>query len=168
MQRRDFTLAGLSAAAIAASQVAFAQQGERAAPQQPGKHEHKGYSDHFRDCAEACSDCQRECDRCAMHCATMLSHSDSSGHSHHKTLQTCMDCADMCAAAAQIVSRGGPFSADICAACADACRKCADACKQHGDDPKMKACAEECEKCEKACRSMLRTTDRSTPAKPAR
>lgn len=80
------------------------------------------------------------------------------GKKHHMaTLQTCQDCADICAAASQIVSREGVMSDVICQACADACAKCAKACRTHGSDDKMMtACAAECEKCEKACRDMLK------------
>src|SRR5689334_13178467 len=66
------------------------------------------------ECAQACNACQRECDSCAHHCAHML----ASGHKEHlKTLQTCQDCADFCAAAARIVSRAGPFMDTICKGC---------------------------------------------------
>ena len=140
-------------------QVASGQQNKAPAHEGHGKHNMLGYSEHFKECAEACSDCQRECDRCAMHCAGMLSH----GKDHHMTMQTCMDCADVCAAAAQIVSRGGPFAMEICEACADVCKQCAAACRKHPDDSKMAACAKECEACEKACRSMLQTAKQHDP-----
>ncbi len=159
MHRRAFTMAGISAAALAVGQVASGQDTKRpAANAGHANHNMQGYAEHFQKCAEACSDCQRECDRCAMHCAGMM----AQGKEHHQmTMQTCLDCADVCAAAAQIVSRGGPFSADICAACADVCKKCAAACRKHENDEMMAACAKECEACEKACRSMLQN------AKPA-
>lgn len=150
MHRRAFTMASLSAAALAVGQTATAQEKHA---QQHGKG-HVGYSKHFQECATACSDCQRECDRCAIHCANMIPGANSD---HHTTLQTCLDCADVCAAASKIVSRGGPFAIDICEACADVCKQCAEACRKHENDPMMAACAKECEECEKACRSMLQT-----------
>jgi hypothetical protein len=153
MQRREFATLGLSAAAIAAmSQVGRAQQAAKS-----GDHEHRGYHESFMKCAEACSDCARECERCAMHCAHML----GQGHeTHMRTLQTCQDCADICVTAANVMSRGGPFSVSICEACADACKRCGDACLQHKDDKRMKACADECRKCEEACRTMLRSAQK--------
>jgi hypothetical protein len=74
---------------------------------------------------------------------------------HMKTLSTCRDCADVCAAAAQIVSRHGPFAESICKACAVVCAGCAEACEQIAHDEHMKQCAEECRRCEKACREMI-------------
>lgn len=153
MGRREFGLAGLSAAAVLATRgAAFAQpagrQGGTAAAAE-------GHGDHamFDECAKACGDCQRECDACANHCTDLLSQGKKE---HAETLRTCQDCADVCATAASIVARKGPFSADICKACADACAKCGEACEQFNQDPMMKRCAEECRRCEEACREMLR------------
>lgn len=112
----------------------------------------------FAKCAEACSNCQRECDTCASHCSRMLTQGEKA---HAVTLQTCLDCADFCAAAAQIVSRGGPFSDLICQSCAEACARCAKECNKFPNDSHMKKCADECLKCEKACREMLKHTDKS-------
>ena len=105
------------------------------------------------ECAEACAECQRECDSCATHCAHQL---HGGKKEHFETLMTCRDCADFCAAAAQIVARGGPFAKEICTGCAEACAKCAKACEKFADDEHMKECAEECRECEKACREMLK------------
>ncbi|MEO8268873.1 MAG: four-helix bundle copper-binding protein, partial [Aureliella sp.] len=72
-----------------------------------------------------------------------------------ETLSTCLDCADICAAASQVVARGGPFAKLICAACADACQKCAAACEKFPADEHMAKCAAECRQCEAACRKMI-------------
>jgi hypothetical protein len=106
-------------------------------------------------CAAACSDCQRSCDGCATHCAHLLFEGQKA---HFATLATCQDCATVCAAASQIVARGGPFSHVICTACADACERCAKECEKFPGDMHMKACAQECRKCEKACREMLKAS----------
>jgi hypothetical protein len=113
----------------------------------------KAHQGHGLDaCAKACDDCQRACDSCATHCVRLI----AAGKSDHvKSLQTCQDCADTCAAAARIVSRQGPFVDVICKACAEACARCAKACEQFPQDERMSQCAEECKKCEKACRDML-------------
>jgi hypothetical protein len=68
---------------------------------------------------------------------------------------TCQDCADVCAAASQIVARGGPFSKTICGSCAEACAACAKECEKYPNDVHMKECAEECRECEKSCRAMV-------------
>jgi hypothetical protein len=154
MKRRQFAVAGLSAAALATmGQVSPGQEQRQ-----------QGQANSFRDCAKACSDCQRECDSCASHCAEMMT--SHPGHNHQTTLRTCLDCADVCAAASRIVSRGGPFSGQICEACAEVCKRCGEACQQHAGDKTMQACAEECKRCEEACRNMVRTAQQGTGRQP--
>lgn len=156
--RREFTVAGLTAATLGTFQgIAGAQApANKATPRTAGApgHAHEGtaHSDMMRACAKACSDCQRECESCAAHCATQL---EGGKKDHAKTLATCLDCALFCAAGASIVARGGPFAAMICKACVDACATCGKECEKFPDDKHMKACAEECRKCEKACKDMV-------------
>lgn len=152
IRRREFAIAGMSAAALAALKATgFAAPGDRG----------RGHDrdDMFSKCARACSDCQRECDACATHCAESM----AEGAKHHlATLMSCRDCADVCSTAAQIVARGGPYADLICQACAEVCARCAKECEHHGRDDKVMArCAEECRKCETACRAMLSHADRS-------
>ncbi len=104
-------------------------------------------------CAQACSECQRQCDACATHCGRLIAEGK---HDHLTTLMTCQDCATICVAAAQVVSRGGPFSELICQACADACARCGRQCDKFADDEPMRACAAACRKCEAACREMAK------------
>lgn len=145
--RREFAVAGLSAGALAA------MAGSARAQKAGVVADHAEHDDVLQACAKACSDCQRACDMCTTHCAHQL-HAGKA--EHMTTLATCQDCADYCVAAAQIVARGGPFSAVICAACADACSMCGKECEKFPDDKHMKMCAEECRKCEKACRDMVK------------
>lgn len=137
---------GLSAVGIAAFEGALGGSRALAADD---RSKHKAYD----DCAKACSDCQRECDSCAAHCADLLAKGEKD---HATTLATCQDCADVCAAAARIMARGGPYSGKICDACAAVCALCGKECEKFPDDEHMKKCAEECRKCEKACREMLK------------
>lgn len=147
LQRRQFAAAGLSAMAAAT----LHRSANAAEPDQHSGHDHD--SGPFEKCATACSQCQLECSSCATHCAMQL----KQGHKDHaETLATCQDCADMCVAASQIVSRKGPFADLICKACADACAKCAVACEKFPDDKHMAKCAKQCLECEKACREMLK------------
>jgi hypothetical protein len=144
--RREFGLTGIAAAA------ALAMKATAVADDKTGSAGHAGHGGMFSKCAEACSNCQRECDACAHHCAVQL----AEGHKAHlMTLQTCLDCAALCATAAQIVSREGIFSNLACTACADACARCGKECDKHQGDKMMAACAEECRRCEKACRDMV-------------
>lgn len=148
---------GLTAAALllaAATFFGFAPFGQTE-DKKPAPAAHNEHHEAMMACAKACSDCQRVCDSCSAHCAHMLREGMKE---HHTTLMTCQDCASVCAAASQIVARGGPFSATICAACADVCGKCAAACEKFPNDPHMKQCADECRKCEKACKDMVQHT----------
>jgi hypothetical protein len=62
-----------------------------------------------------------------------------------------LDCATICGAAVQILSRGGPYRDIIADACAAACGECATALEVFHDDEHMKKCAEICRKSERAC-----------------
>jgi hypothetical protein len=129
--------------------LAFGQPGLT----QEKKAAHTEHDEVMQACAKACSDCQRACDSCATHCTHML----SEGRKEHlATAMSCRDCATICAAAAQIVARGGPHSLLICECCAAACDQCGAACEKFPDDKHMQACAEECRKCEKACKAMVK------------
>ena len=113
---------------------------------------HDPHAAHFIDCAKECHHCALLCDTCATHCAHMI----ADGHKEHMTtLQTCQDCSSICASAANVTAKGGPFSDLICTACAEACKRCGEACAQFPHDEHMKKCAEACKTCEKACRDML-------------
>ena len=68
------------------------------------------------------ADCLRECESCTDYCTKHL----AMGHKDHvKTQKACADCADVCAAAARILSRNGPMSAVIAETCAKVCDLCA-------------------------------------------
>lgn len=148
MDRREFAVAGVSAAALLALRAA-------ASAEEVGKTPAAGHAhdEAFDVCAKACSDCQRACDSCAAHCA----HRVGDGMKlHMTTLQTCLDCADVCGMSSHLVSRRGPFMHLVCSSCAEACTRCAQECEKFPDDRHMKACAEECRRCEKACREMVK------------
>ncbi len=147
IHRRNFTVAGLSAAAI--SVLGLGGRAEERTPAIGSQNP----ADHFEPCARACCDCQRECDFCAAHCADMVGKGEQP---YLVTLQVCLDCANLCAAAAQVVARHGLLSAVVCQACADACSRCAKECETVGKgDRRMAACAERCRLCEKSCRDMI-------------
>jgi hypothetical protein len=148
MKNRIFALS-VMAVTLAFSQlhVSALQKKEKTVPDREGHHAA------MMACAKACSDCQRECDMCATHCTHLI----SEGKKEHLASQrTCLDCANICATAAQITSRHGPFASLICEPCAEACNRCAKECEKHPDDQHMKRCAEECRRCEKACRTMVK------------
>jgi hypothetical protein len=132
-------------------------RGRRAPAGRPGRPPahgggHAMHGGEHDECARACSDCQRACDSCANHCAQMVM---QGAPDHLTTLQSCLDCAEICAAASRIVSRGGPFGEIICKACADACAACGKNCEQFPDDEHMAQCAKVCRECEQECREMV-------------
>lgn len=132
-------------AAVAAAAVGLSVGTQRAAD-----HEHARPG--LDKCAKACADCMRECESCHRHCMMMLAQGKKE---HHTTANTTADCADVCAAAAKIVARGGPFAGHVCEACAKACEACGAECDK-SDDPHMKRCAKACKECAAACREMLK------------
>jgi triphosphoribosyl-dephospho-CoA synthetase len=133
---------GMAALALLVGQTA---RGSRA-------DEKDAHAEHFTQCAKACAKCMRECESCAHHCANLVAEGKKD---HLKTLGTCADCAEFCAAAAKIVSHHGPMAVLSCEACAKACDTCGTACEKHPDDEHMKRCARECRDCAKACREMV-------------
>ncbi len=113
---------------------------------------------HFQACAKECAECMRECESCTRHCADLIVEGQKD---HLITMGTCIDCADVCAAAAKIVARRGPMSAAVCESCAKACDTCGAACEKFSDDEQMKRSAQECRNCAKVCREMLNHTSAS-------
>ena len=111
------------------------------------------HSAHSEQCAKACTDCLHECESCAHHCANLVA---SGQKDHLRALGTCADCADVCTAAAKVVSRHGPLTGTICESCAKACDLCAAECEKHSQDEHMKRCAKACRDCAKACRDMIK------------
>lgn len=101
-------------------------------------------------CSEACTACADAC----------LSE-DMVG-----SLTTCirlnLDCADICATTARVLSRQTGFDATIARmqleACAAVCMACAAECAMHaGMHEHCRVCAEACSRCERACRELLGT-----------
>jgi hypothetical protein len=109
-------------------------------------------SDIMSRCAKACSDCHLACQACAKHCQSMVS---AGMKQHVKSLALSRDCADVCAAAAHVVSRKGPMSKSICEACVKACEACGAECNKYPTMKQMKECADSCAKCAAACKEMI-------------
>jgi hypothetical protein len=136
--------------ALLAFALSFGGSAQRGIGADDKDHKH---GDHFTKCAKACADCMLECEMCARHCADMVIKGESK-HAH--TMGTCVDCADLCAAAAKIVGRKGPMSVTTCEACAKVCDVCGKACEEFPKDAHMKKCAKACRDCAKACREMVK------------
>lgn len=99
-------------------------------------------------CSEACTACADAC----------LSEQDIA--SLAKCIRTNMDCADICAVTARVLSRHTGYDANISrsllGACATACKSCGDECAKHAEmHEHCRICAEACRSCEQSCRDLL-------------
>jgi hypothetical protein len=79
-----------------------------------------------------------------------------------KCIRTNLDCADLCAVTARVLSRHTGYDANITRAaveaCRSACKACADECERHADmHEHCRVCAESCRRCEQACEELLRS-----------
>lgn len=101
--------------------------------------------------------CSESCTSCADACL-----SEDMVAELTKCIRTNLDCADVCAATARVLSRHTGYDASISRtlleACATACRACGDECGSHADmHEHCRICAEACRTCEQACRDLLGT-----------
>ncbi|GAB2855728.1 four-helix bundle copper-binding protein [Actinocorallia aurea] len=100
------------------------------------------------DCAQACTACADAC----------LSEPDLAMLG--KCVRTNLDCADICATTAKILSRHTGYDARISVAqlksCMVACDTCADECAVHaGHHAHCRVCAESCRACSAACERLM-------------
>jgi hypothetical protein len=110
----------------------------------------RGKGARYHDCIEACVACLVACEMCSDAC---LDEQDV------KMMVQCIrldrDCAEACATAVRVMSRGGPLAAELCKACATSCDACAKECERHAKMAEhCRLCAEACRKCADACRKM--------------
>ena len=127
--------------------TAFA--GSRASADEP----HAKHAEHFIRCAKACAECLLECDFCHHHCVGLV----VEGHKEHaKTLKLCVDCGEICSAAAKLAARQSVLAVILCESCAKACDECNAACEKFPDDKIMAKCAKACRDCAAACRDMIK------------
>ncbi|MBI3410871.1 MAG: four-helix bundle copper-binding protein [Planctomycetes bacterium] len=111
------------------------------------------HHENFAKCAKTCADCQLQCDACFHHCAKLLADGKKE---HAKSMQLCVDCAELCSTAAKLVARHSPLSALACEACANGADLCAASCEKFDSDMHMAACAKACRQCARECREMVK------------
>jgi len=104
------------------------------------------------DCAEACTACADAC----------LSEPDVA--ELVRCIRTNLDCADVCATTARVLSRHTGYDATIgramLQACVIACSACAQECGLHAEmHEHCGICADACRACEQACRDLLAAMD---------
>lgn len=99
--------------------------------------------------------CAQVCTACADACL-----SEEMVSELRKCIRTDLDCADICATTARILSRQTGYDAKVTRAqlqaCVQACQSCGDECAQHADHHEhCRICAEACRACEQACTELL-------------
>lgn len=75
-------------------------------------------------------------------------------------IRLCLDCTDICATTAGVVSRQAAydpgFVRPLLEACIASCKSCGDECERHAaHHPHCRICAEACRRCEQTCRDLL-------------
>jgi Domain of Unknown Function (DUF326) len=144
MRRNLFVAAALAVALVGGSRGTAADE---------PKHVH-GQAE-MEKCLKECARCAKECESCFNHCTMLVSEGKKE---HLRTLRTCIDCGEFCAAAGKMIARHGALMNIMCDACAKACDVCGAECNKHAHDEHMKRCADACKDCAKACRDMTKAT----------
>lgn len=100
--------------------------------------------------------CRDACNACRDACLLTLAHSIEKGGAlaEPQHLETLLDCATICDAAAAFLTRGSARHADVCQACARICRDCEASCLSVQDGTTVRECAETCRVCAEACERM--------------
>jgi hypothetical protein len=101
--------------------------------------------------------CSEACTACADACL-----SEDMVAELTKCIRTNLDCADICATTARVLSRHTGYDANISRtlleACMTACASCGDECASHAEmHEHCRICADACRACEQACRDLLAT-----------
>jgi hypothetical protein len=104
--------------------------------------------DALNDCAQACT-ADVDADLGERDLAEMV-----------RCIRLCLNCIDICAATAGIISRLAEYDADVIRplleSCVAICKSCGDECERHAQHHEhCRVCAEACRRCEQACRELL-------------
>lgn len=104
---------------------------------------------------DAAVGCAQTCTACADACLSEQMVAELT-----KCIRTDLDCADICATTARVLSRHTGYDANLTRAqlqaCITACGACGDECEQHKDmHEHCSICAEACRACEAACNALL-------------
>lgn len=109
------------------------------------------------ECIEACNDCASACLSCADACIA-----ENKGEMLMACIRLNLDCAALCTATSQVLSRATKpdwkvISATL-RACEAACAACGAECDRHAQNMEhCRICAEACHACEASCRALLGT-----------
>jgi Domain of Unknown Function (DUF326) len=108
--------------------------------------------DAMNDCAQACT-ADNAADLGEHNLADMV-----------RCIRLCLDCTDVCAAAAAVTSRLVDYDPDalrpLLESCVAICSSCGDECERHAAMmAHCRGCAEACRRCEQACRELVAALD---------
>jgi hypothetical protein len=104
--------------------------------------------DALTDCAQACT-ADVDADLGEQNLAEMV-----------RCIRLCLDCVDVCTAAAGVVSRLAEYDPGVVRplleACVAICKSCGDECERHAPHfQHCRVCEQACRRCEQACRQLL-------------
>ena len=107
------------------------------------------------ECIEACMACTQACVACADACL-----GEEMVPELRRCITTDLNCADICAATARVLSRQTAYDAQLTRgvldACRQACQTCAVECERHAEmHEHCRICADACRRCEAACAVLL-------------
>ena len=101
------------------------------------------------DCIADCRECATSCLETARHCLEI-----GGQHAAAEHITALLDCAALCTASADALSRSSSLHPRVCEVCAEACERSATECERFPDDDIMRACAEVCRRTAQSCRAM--------------
>jgi hypothetical protein len=105
------------------------------------------FSRDVTECIDACLDCHKICLGTAMmHCLEM-----GGEHTAPPHFRMMIDCAAICATAADFMLHKSQFHRETCRLCAIVCEACGEDCERIGG---MEDCAAACWACAKHCQKM--------------
>lgn len=136
-RRRELLTGALGLAAASAASPAAAQ----AAPAAGG---HMSLA----ECIALCLKCHAVCQE------TVAQALSAAVRPEPSLVMTLLDCAEICQATANSMSRGSPVHTVFCAACAQVCDACAEACAKAKTAAALKPCADVCRDCAMSCHHM--------------
>ena len=103
--------------------------------------------DAISDCAQACT-ADTDADLSEQDLTEMV-----------RCIRLCLNCTDVCTAAAAVISRPADYDANVARpllqACVAICKSCGDECERHAHMPHCRVCTEACRRCEQVCRELL-------------
>ncbi len=105
------------------------------------------FSQDVSDCIDACLTCHKTCLGMAMtHCLET-----GAEHVTPQHFRLMIDCAAICATAADFLSHKSQFHREMCGLCAEVCSTCAADCERIGG---MEECVKACRACAASCGAM--------------